>query len=68
MVRKGKQPSGWNELYLFSDQDAIYLTSAYDGLTLTFHAQWEKAYSAGTVLNIEGTEYTVIEQKIMMNI
>lgn len=33
---KGKQPSGWNELYLFSDQDAIYLTSAYDGLTLTF--------------------------------
>lgn len=60
---KGKQPSGWNELYLFSDQDAIYLTSAYDGLTLTFHAQWEKAYSAGTVLNIEGTEYTVIEQK-----
>lgn len=70
---KGKQPSGWNELYLFSDQDAIYLTSAYDGLTLTFHAQWEKAYSAGTVLNIEGTEYTVIEQKennkylVMMN-
>ena len=70
---KGKQPSGWNELYLFSDQEAIYLTSAYDGLTLTFHAQWEKAYSAGTVLNIEGAEYTVIEQKennkylVMMN-
>lgn len=60
---KGKQPSGWNELYLFSDQEAIYLTSAYDGLILAFHAQWEKVYSAGTVLNIEGTEYTVIEQK-----
>lgn len=60
---KGKQPSGWSELYLLSDQEAIYMASAYDGLTLTFHAQWEKAYSAGTVLNIEGTEYTIIEQK-----
>lgn len=59
---KGKQPSGWNELYLFSDQEAIYLTSAYDGLTLTFHAQWEKAYSAGTVLNIEGSNYIVMSQ------
>ena len=30
----------------------------------TLTAQWEKAsYSTGTVLNIEGTEYTVIEQK-----
>ena len=70
---KGKQPSGWSKLYLLSDQEAIYMASAYDGLTLTFHAQWEKAYSAGTVLNIEGTEYTVIEQKenskylVMMN-
>lgn len=59
---KGKQPSGWNELYLFSDQEAIYLTSAYDGLTLTFHAQWEKAYSTGTVLNIEGSDYIVMSQ------
>ena len=70
---KGKQPSGWSKLYLLSDQEAIYMASAYDGLTITFHAQWEKAYSAGTVLNIEGTEYTVIEQKenskylVMMN-
>lgn len=70
---KGKQPSGWSKLYLLSDQEAIYMASAYDSLTLTFHAQWEKAYSAGTVLNIEGTEYTVIEQKenskylVMMN-
>lgn len=59
---KGKQPSGWNELYLFSDQEAIYLTSAYDGLILTFHAQWEKVYSAGTVLNIEGSNYIVMSQ------
>lgn len=29
----------------------------------TLTAQWEKTYSAGTVLNIEGTEYTIIEQK-----
>lgn len=60
---KGKQPSGWNELYLFSDQEAIYLTSAYDGLILTFHAQWEKAYSAGDTLDIEGTEYVVLEER-----
>ena len=60
---KGAQPSGWSKLYLLSDEEPIYLISAYDGLTLTFHAQWEKAYSAGTVLNIEGAEYTVIEQK-----
>lgn len=60
---KGKQPSGWNELYLFSDQEAIYLTSAYDGLILIFHAQWEKAYSAGDTLDIEGTKYVVLEQK-----
>lgn len=60
---KGAQPSGWSKLYLLSDEEPIYLTSAYDGLSLTFHAQWEKAYSIGTVLNIEGTEYTVIEQK-----
>lgn len=52
---KGKQPSGWSELYLLSDQEAIYMASAYDGLTLTFHAQWEKAYSAGDALDIEGT-------------
>lgn len=70
---KGAQPSGWSKLYLLSDEEPIYLISAYDDLTLTFHAQWEKAYSAGTVLNIEGTEYTVIEQKennkylVMMN-
>lgn len=70
---KGAQPSEWSKLYLLSDEEPIYLISAYDGLTLTFHAQWEKAYSAGTVLNIEGTEYTVIEQKenskylVMMN-
>ena len=31
--------------------------------SVTAIAQWEKVYSAGTVLNIEGTEYTVIEQK-----
>ncbi len=61
--QKGKQTSGWNELYLFSDQEAIYLTSAYDGLILTFHAQWEKAYSAGDTLDIEGTKYVVLEQK-----
>lgn len=60
--KKEKQPSGWNELYLFSDQEAIYLTSAYDGLILTFHAQWEKVYSAGTVLNIEGSNYIVMSQ------
>lgn len=70
---KGAQPSGWSKLYLLSDEEPIYLISAYDGLTLTFHAQWEKDYSAGTVLNIEGAEYTVIEQKennkylVMMN-
>lgn len=39
----------------------------------TLTAQWEKAYSAGDTLDIEGTEYTVIEQKennkylVMMN-
>lgn len=60
---KGKQPSGWSKLYLLSDQEAIYMASAYDGLTLTFHAQWEKAYSVGTVLNIEGTEYIVLEER-----
>lgn len=60
---KGKQPSGWSELYLLSDQEAIYMASAYDSLTLTFHAQWEKAYSAGDTLDIEGAKYVVLEQK-----
>lgn len=60
---KGKQPSGWSKLYLLSDQEAIYMASAYDGLTLTFHAQWEKAYSAGTVLNIDGDEYIIINKE-----
>lgn len=47
------------------------INKGWGDFTLT--AQWEKAYSAGTVLNIEGTEYTVIEQKenskylVMMN-
>ena len=59
---KGAQPSGWSKLYLLSDEEPIYLISAYDGLTLTFHAQWEKAYSAGTVLNIEGSNYIVMSQ------
>lgn len=60
---KGKQPSGWSKLYLLSNQEAIYMASAYDGLTLTFHAQWEKApYSAGTVLNIEGSDYIVMSR------
>lgn len=60
---KGKQPSGWSKLYLLSNQEAIYMASAYDGLTLTFHAQWEKApYSTGTVLNIEGSNYIVMSQ------
>lgn len=59
---KGEQPSGWSKLYLLSDEEPIYLISAYDGLTLTFHAQWEKAYSAGTVLNIEGSDYIVMSQ------
>lgn len=60
---KGKQPSGWSKLYLLSNQEAIYMASAYDGLTLTFHAQWEKAYSAGTVLNIDGDEYIIINKE-----
>lgn len=61
---KGAQPSGWSELYLLSDQEAIYTISGYDGLTLTFHAQWEKApYPVGTILNIENAQYIVIEQK-----
>lgn len=60
---KGKQPSGWSKLYLLSDQEAIYMASAYDGLTLTFHAQWEKAYSAGTVLNIDEDEYIIINKE-----
>ena len=60
---KGAQPSGWSELYLLSDQEAIYTISGYDGLTLTFHAQWEKAYSAGDTLDIEGTKYVVLEER-----
>lgn len=60
---KGKQPSGWSKLYLLSDQEAIYMASAYDSLTLTFHAQWEKAYSAGDTLDIEGTKYVVLEER-----
>lgn len=60
---KGAQPSGWSKLYLLSEVEPIYLISAYDGLTLTFHAQWEKAYSAGDTLDIEGTKYVVLEQK-----
>lgn len=60
---KGAQPSGWSKLYLLSDEEPIYMASAYDGLTLTFHAQWEKAYSAGDTLDIEGAKYVVLEQK-----
>lgn len=30
---------------------------------LTVYAQWEKAYSAGDTLDIEGTKYVVLEQK-----
>lgn len=37
------------------------IPKGWGNFTLT--AQWKEVYSAGTVLNIEGTEYTVIEQK-----
>lgn len=58
----------WNEVIM---QPGDTIPKEWGNFTLT--AQWEKAYSAGTVLNIEGTEYTVIEQKenskylVMMN-
>ena len=59
-VKDGYSFTGWrwNEVIM---QPGEKINKGWGNFTLT--AQWEKAYSAGTVLNIEGTEYTVIEQK-----
>ena len=60
--KDNEQPSGV-EKYFYKDEERSCNATTIDGDTITAIAQWEKAYSIGTVLNIEGTEYTVIEQK-----
>ena len=59
-IKTGYVFIGWrfNEVVM---QPGDKIPNNWGNFTLT--AQWEKAFSAGTVLNIEETEYTVVEQK-----
>lgn len=59
-IKTGYVFTGWrfNEVVM---QPGDKIPNNWGNFTLT--AQWEKAFSAGTVLNIEETEYTVVEQK-----
>ena len=56
------QPSGV-EKYFYKDEERSCNATTTDGDIITAIAQWEKAYSAGDTLDIEGTKYVVLEQK-----
>lgn len=56
------QPSGV-EKYFYKDEERSCNATTTDGDIITAIAQWEKAYSAGDTLDIEGTKYIVLEEK-----
>lgn len=61
--KDNEQPAGV-EKYIYNDSEGTCNATTIDGDTITAIAQWEKmTYSTGTVLNIEGTQYIVIEHK-----
>ena len=60
--KDNEQPSGV-EKYIYKDEERSCNATTIDGDTITAIAQWEKAYSAGDTLDIEGTKYVVLEQK-----
>ena len=60
--KDNEQPAGV-EKYIYNDSEGTCNATTIDGDTITAIAQWEKAYSAGDILDIEGTKYIVLEQK-----
>lgn len=60
--KDNEQPSGV-EKYFYKDEERSCNATTTDGDIITAIAQWEKAYSAGDTLDIEGTKYVVLEQK-----
>lgn len=60
--KDNEQPSGV-EKYIYKDEERSCNATTIDGDTIMAIAQWEKAYSAGDTLDIEGTKYVVLEQK-----
>ena len=53
----------YNNLQWHNDSEGTCNATTIDGDTITAIAQWEKAYSAGTVLNIDGDEYIIINKE-----
>ena len=60
--KDNEQPAGV-EKYIYNDNEGTCNATTIDNDTITAIAQWKKVYSAGTTLNIEGTEYIVLEER-----
>lgn len=60
--KDNEQPAGV-EKYIYNDNEGTCNATTTDGDTITAIAQWEKAYSAGDTLDIEGAKYVVLERK-----
>lgn len=60
--KDNEQPAGV-EKYIYNDSEGTCNATTIDGDTITAIAQWEKAFSAGDTLDIEGTKYVVLKQK-----
>lgn len=60
--KDNEQPAGV-EKYIYNDSEGTCNATTIDGDIITAIAQWEKAYSAGDTLDIEGAKYVVLEQK-----
>ena len=60
--KDNEQPAGV-EKYIYNDSEGTCNATTIDGDTITAIAQWEKAYSAGDTLDIEGTKYVVLKER-----
>ena len=60
--KDNEQPAGV-EKYIYNDSEGTCNATTIDGDTITAIAQWEKAYSAGDTLDIEGDKYVVLEKR-----
>lgn len=60
--KDNEQPAGV-EKYIYNDSEGTCNATTIDGDIITAIAQWEKAYSAGDTLDIEGTKYVVLEER-----
>lgn len=60
--KDNEQPAGV-EKYIYNDNEGTCNATTIDGDTITAIAQWEKAYSAGDTMDIEGTKYVVLEER-----